>query len=152
MYGCSSCKGNDHKIPVYFTRYFRKELPYTAQSLLKQYLPAGKGTPVLVPLSTGSTSMVGQRDMLELLLDLQKKDKFRFVFKLHPTCFNIDDYDMSDPIDRAERDNVEFLHKNFVVTSEEQPCLLPFYEAFEVILCDLHSSVGYGRVLWGVRV
>lgn len=25
MYGCSSCKGNDHKVPVYFTRYFRKE-------------------------------------------------------------------------------------------------------------------------------
>jgi len=25
MYGCSSCKGNEHRIPVYYTRYFRKQ-------------------------------------------------------------------------------------------------------------------------------
>jgi hypothetical protein len=23
MYGCMSCKGNDHKVPVYYTRYFK---------------------------------------------------------------------------------------------------------------------------------
>jgi hypothetical protein len=30
MYGCASCKGNDHKVPVYFTRYFRKQYVHFA--------------------------------------------------------------------------------------------------------------------------
>jgi hypothetical protein len=87
--------------------------------------------------------MVCQRPILNFLLELQQAGKYRFVFKLHPACFNTKDYNLDDPLERDELDNVQFLLKNFVVTSEEQPCLLPFYEAFEVILCDLHSSVGY---------
>ncbi len=32
---------------------------------------------------------------------------------------------------------------NFEVTDEQQPCLLPFLEAFDVLLCDLHSTVPF---------
>ncbi|KAF9979240.1 hypothetical protein BGZ65_006700, partial [Modicella reniformis] len=37
MYGCASCSGVEHKVPLYFTRYFNKTLSYTAQDVLSLY-------------------------------------------------------------------------------------------------------------------
>lgn len=33
--------------------------------------------------------------------------------------------------------------ENFKVTDETQPCLLPFLEACDIIICDLHSTVPF---------
>lgn len=66
----------------------------------------------------------------------------RFVFKLHPTAYAAladPDYDPED----IENGTVKFILNNFDVTPENQPCLLPFFEAFDVILCDLHSTVPF---------
>lgn len=104
---------------------------------------AVKPIPVLVAPSTGETTMIIHREMLEYMFELQKQGKFRWVFKLHPACFNEADYDVNYPPSKAEYENVRFIKENFVVTSQQQPCLLPFIEAFDVILCDLHSSVGF---------
>ena len=159
MYGCASCKGNDHKIPVYFTRYFRKQLTYDASTIRKQYLRPlesssvkDKPIPILVTPSTGTTSLLLQKEILDKLLLLQAQGKYEFVFKLHPACFNVKSYDMSIPCEKLEFENLEFIHANFAVTSEQQPCLLPFFEAFDIILCDLHSSVGFMASYFSPRI
>jgi hypothetical protein len=96
--------------------------------------------------------MILHRDILDLLLRLQAEGKYEFVFKLHPACFNMGDYDMTYPPHIQEVENVKFILANFKVTSEQQPCLLPFYEAFDTILCDLHSSVGFMASYFAPRI
>ena len=95
MYGCASCKGADHKLPVYFTRYFNNKcarsllclligpprLPYTAAQIRQRYLPhAGvPGVPlsVLVAPSTGSTTFLVQPSIMALVHRMQLSGRFR---------------------------------------------------------------------------
>jgi len=151
LYGCMSCKGADHKIPVYFTRYFNNRLPYTADNIKRQYqvvnpsdaIPNSGPISVLVAPSTGETSMLIQKDLLDLLFKLQQDGRYKFIWKLHPAVFNTASYDLTYAPHKAEVDNVQFITQNFTVTTEEQPSLLPFMKAFDVVICDLHSTVPF---------
>jgi len=99
--------------------------------------------PVLVAPSTGETSMIIQTPILEYLLDLQNQGKYKFVFKLHPSAYNPGDFDPSYPPHALELENLKFIQKNFAVTDEAKPSLLPFLSAFQTLICDLHSTVAF---------
>jgi hypothetical protein len=152
MYGCSSCKGNEHRLPIYFTRYFAGKIPYDKKFILQKYSKNNFEKNILVCPSTGETSLILNMDMLELFRDLQNSGKYNFIFKLHPTCFHLEDYDLEYPPSLLEFNNLKFIHKTFTVTSEEEPCLLPFFEAFETIICDLHSTVGFIAQYFSPRI
>ncbi|KAK3843532.1 MAG: Endonuclease/exonuclease/phosphatase [Linnemannia gamsii] len=153
MYGCASCSGVEHKVPLYFTRYFNKSLPYTAKDVRKIYTPNNPTiapTPnlahaVLVAPSCGSTSMIAQRPIIQLFHRLEQTGKWKFIWKMHPTSLQLDGYDTEDAsgVEQTELENVKFILDNFTVTQEEHACLLPFMEAFDVIITDLHSSVPF---------
>ncbi|KAF9969361.1 hypothetical protein BGZ73_008298 [Actinomortierella ambigua] len=153
MYGCASCSGVEHKVPLYFTRYFNQSLPYTANSVLEEYCPKEGDTVatasgrinVLVAPSCGSTSMIAQRPLIQLFHRLEQSGRFKFIWKLHPTSVQMDGYDLTDETgqEQIEYDNVQFILSHFTVTREEHACLLPFMEAFEVAVTDLHSSVPF---------
>ncbi|KAF8985829.1 hypothetical protein BGZ52_009925 [Haplosporangium bisporale] len=143
MYGCASCSGVEHKVPLYFTR-----LPYTASDVLSLYTNK-TGTPplhtVLVAPSCGSTSIIAQKPLIQLFHRLEQTGKWKFVWKMHPTSLHLDGYDLQDAsgAEQREYENVKFILKHFTVTQEEHACLLPFMEAFEIIITDLHSSVPF---------
>ncbi|KAF9911182.1 hypothetical protein EC991_004406 [Linnemannia zychae] len=153
MYGCASCSGVEHKVPLYFTRYFNKSLPYTAKDVRTIYTPNNltlAPTPssahaVLVAPSCGSTSMIAQKSIIQLFHRLEQTGKWKFIWKMHPTSLQLDGYDTEDAsgIEQTELENVKFILANFTVTQEEHACLLPFMEAFDVIITDLHSSVPF---------
>ncbi|KAG0337007.1 hypothetical protein BG000_005911 [Podila horticola] len=116
MYGCASCSGVEHKVPLYFTRYFNR-----------------------------STSIIVQKPLIQLFHRLEQTGKWKFVWKMHPTSLHLDGYDLSDTsgAEQREYENVKFILEYFTVTQEEHACLLPFMEAFEIIITDLHSSVPF---------
>ncbi|KAG0253716.1 hypothetical protein DFQ27_007257 [Actinomortierella ambigua] len=154
MYGCASCSGVEHKVPLYFTRYFNRSLPYTAEHILKEYCTLDEGSAtsplpgrinVLVAPSCGSTSMIAQRPLVQLFHRLEQSGRFKFLWKLHPTSLQMEGYDLTDATgeEQAEYDNVQFIVSHFSVTREEHACLLPFMEAFDVVVTDLHSSVPF---------
>ncbi|KAF9932686.1 hypothetical protein FBU30_007528 [Linnemannia zychae] len=153
MYGCASCTGVEHKVPLYFTRYFNKSLPYTAQDVRTIYAPnASIGAPtshsphaVLVAPSCGSTSIIAQKALILLFQQLEKTGIWKFIWKMHPTSLHLDGYNLDDAsgMELIEYENVKFILENFTVTKDEHSCLLPFMEAFDVIITDLHSSVPF---------
>ncbi|KAF9357044.1 hypothetical protein BGX26_004340 [Mortierella sp. AD094] len=150
MYGCASCSGVEHKVPLYFTRYFNKTLPYTAQDVLALYSAPRTGTSnsarvVLVAPSCGSTSMLAQKPLIELFHRLEKSGHWRFIWKMHPSPLQLDGYDTEDASggEQTELESVKFILANFTVTQDEHSCLLPFMEAFDVIITDLRSSVPF---------
>ncbi|KAI8602789.1 Endonuclease/exonuclease/phosphatase [Dissophora ornata] len=151
MYGCASCSGVEHKVPLYFTRYFNKTLPYTAHDILSLYTAHKTGSlfnsahAVLVAPSCGSTSMLAQKPLIQLFHRLEKTGRWKFIWKMHPTSLQLDGYDTEDPsgIEQMELENVKFILANFTVTQDEHACLLPFMEALDVIITDLHSSVPF---------
>ncbi|KAJ1510161.1 hypothetical protein HMI54_004012 [Coelomomyces lativittatus] len=143
MYGCMSCKGNDHKVPVYFTRYFLKNIPYKKEDIEKQFSIKDKPISVLCAPSTGETSLLLQTGVLDYLLELQNEGHFNFVWKFHPSVYNKANYSSNTKDDELEMKNVKWIMKNFQCTKESEPCLLPFLEAFRIIFCDLHSSVPF---------
>ncbi|KAJ3359278.1 hypothetical protein GGF32_009487 [Allomyces javanicus] len=143
LYGCNSCKGNDHKVPVYYTRYFKGNIPYTVDSVKAQFQLQDKPIPVLCAPSTGETTLLQHRNLLEYLKKLQDEGTYKFVWKFHPAVYNPLGYDESVECDRIEKANVEWIFQHFDVTREDEPCLLPFVEAFPIIFCDLHSSVPF---------
>lgn len=135
-------------------------LPYTAASIRQTYKVVnpseariGDTITVLVAPSTGSTSLVVQRDIIEYLWQLQQEGKYRFIWKLHPSAFNSAEYlSSTDETDINEYRNLQFIFENFEVTPESEPALLPFFEAFDVILCDLHSSVPFTALYFAPKV
>ncbi|KAF9570724.1 hypothetical protein EC968_001455 [Mortierella alpina] len=150
MYGCASCSGVEHKVPLYFTRYFNKTLPYTAQDVRRLYAPhigtASSGAhAVLVAPSCGSTSMIAQKPLIQLFHRLEQTGRWKFIWKMHPTSLYLDGYDTEDAsgVEQTELENVKFILAHFTVTIEEHACLLPFMEAFDVVITDLHSSVPF---------
>ncbi|KAG0031985.1 hypothetical protein BGZ81_000155 [Podila clonocystis] len=149
MYGCASCSGVEHKVPLYFTRYFNKSLPYTASDVLSMYTNKTSAIPplhtVLVAPSCGSTSIIAQKPLIQLFHRLEQTGNWKFVWKMHPTSLHLDGYDLSDTSggEQREYENVKFILEHFTVTQEEHACLLPFMEAFEIIITDLHSSVPF---------
>ncbi|KAG0046058.1 hypothetical protein BGZ83_008745 [Gryganskiella cystojenkinii] len=164
MYGCASCSGVEHKVPLYFTRYFNKTLPYTAKDVLSLYSANTRlnndnnalttrttsgntkvAHAVLVAPSCGSTSMIAQKPLIQLFHRLEQTGDWKFVWKMHPTSLQLDGYDSADDsgVEQTELENVKFILQNFSVTQEEHACLLPFMEAFDVIITDLHSSVPF---------
>ncbi|KAK3825788.1 MAG: Endonuclease/exonuclease/phosphatase [Benniella sp.] len=151
MYGCASCSGVDHKVPLYFTRYFNKTLPYTAQDVFSIYtapkggLDSHSAHAVLVAPSCGGTSMLAQKPLIQLFHRLEQSGRWRFIWKMHPTSLHFDGYNTEDAsgVEQTELENVKFILANFTVTQEEHTCLLPFMEAFDVIITDLHSSVPF---------
>ncbi|KAG0203668.1 hypothetical protein BGX28_004112 [Mortierella sp. GBA30] len=151
MYGCASCSGVEHKVPLYFTRYFNKTLPYTAADVLALYGGIGtehatnKPRAVLVAPSCGSTSMLAQTSLIQLFYRLEQTGQWKFIWKMHPTSLHLDGYDTEDAsgVEQTELENVKFILAHFTVTDAEHSCLLPFMEAFDVIVTDLHSSVPF---------
>ncbi|KAF9202237.1 hypothetical protein BGZ49_007578 [Haplosporangium sp. Z 27] len=150
MYGCASCSGVEHKVPLYFTRYFNKTLPYTAQDVLALYAAPRTGASntariVLVAPSCGSTSIVAQKPLIELFHHLERSGHWKFIWKLHPSSLQFKSYDTEEAsgVDKIELENIKFILVNFTVTQDEHSCLLPFMEAFDVIITDLHSSVPF---------
>ncbi|CAO3573514.1 unnamed protein product [Mortierella alpina] len=151
MYGCASCSGVEHKVPLYFTRYFNKTLPYTAQDVRALYASpktdstASGAHAVLVAPSCGSTSMIAQKPLIQLFHRLEQTGRWKFIWKMHPTSLHLDGYDTEDAsgVEQAELENVKFILAHFTVTIEEHACLLPFMEAFDVVITDLHSSVPF---------
>ncbi|KAF9113348.1 hypothetical protein BGX27_001737 [Mortierella sp. AM989] len=149
MYGCISCSGVEHKVPLYFTRYFNKTLPYTAQDILRLYAAPRTGTSntartVLVAPSCGRTSMIAQKPLIELFYRLEKSGRWIFIWKMHPSSLQLGGCEADDlGDDQIEQKNVKFILANFTVTQDEHSCLLPFMEAFDVIITDLHSSVPF---------
>ncbi|KAG0212969.1 hypothetical protein BGX33_003241 [Mortierella sp. NVP41] len=152
MYGCASCSGAEHKVPLYFTRYFNKSLPYTAHDVRSIYTPRNTITTtpnsahaVLVAPSCGSTSILAQKPLIQLFRRLEQTGRWKFIWKMHPTSLQMDGYDIDDAsgVEQTELENVRFILNHFTVTQEEHACLLPFMEAFDVIITDLHSSVPF---------
>ncbi|KAF9194185.1 hypothetical protein BGZ51_000766 [Haplosporangium sp. Z 767] len=152
MYGCASCSGVEHKVPLYFTRYFNKTLPYTAKDVRTLYAAPRVGSSadiaahaVLVAPSCGSTSMIAQKPLIQLFHRLEQTGRWRFIWKMHPTSLHLDGYNTEDAsgVEQTELENVKFILSNFTVTLEEHACLLPFMEAFDVVITDLHSSVPF---------
>ena len=89
--------------------------------------------------------MVAQKSLIQLFHRLEQTGEWKFVWKMHPTSLHLDGYDTTDTsgAEQAELENVKFILENFTVTQEEHACLLPFMEAFDVIITDLHSSVPF---------
>ncbi|KAF9936531.1 hypothetical protein BGZ67_002254 [Mortierella alpina] len=151
MYGCASCSGVEHKVPLYFTRYFNKTLPYTAQDVRRLYASpktdsaANGAHAVLVAPSCGSTSMIAQKPLIQLFHRLEQTGRWKFIWKMHPTSLHLDGYDTEDAsgVEQVELENVKFILAHFTVTIEEHACLLPFMEAFDIVITDLHSSVPF---------
>ncbi|KAF9286463.1 hypothetical protein BGZ68_002887 [Mortierella alpina] len=151
MYGCASCSGVEHKVPLYFTRYFNKTLPYTAQDVRTLYASPKTGSvasgahAVLVAPSCGSTSMIAQKPLIQLFHRLEQTGRWKFIWKMHPTSLHLDGYDTEDASgeEQTELENVKFILSHFTVTIDEHACLLPFMEAFDVVITDLHSSVPF---------
>ncbi|KAF9403072.1 hypothetical protein BGX21_007230 [Mortierella sp. AD011] len=150
MYESASCSGIEHKVPLYFTRYFNKTLPYTAQDILALYAAPWTGVSnsarvVLVAPSCGSTSMLAQKPLIELFHRLEKSGQWRFIWKMHPSSLQFDSYNTEDASggEQTELESVKFILANFTVAQEEHACLLPYMEAFGVIITDLHSSVPF---------
>lgn len=131
----------------------KNRLPYTAQDVRNIYTPnLSTGAPtsnsahaVLVAPSCGSTSMLAQKPLIRLFHQLEQTGKWKFIWKMHPTSLHLDGYDTEDPsgVEQTELENVKFILANFSVAQEEHACLLPFMEAFDVIITDLHSSVPF---------
>ncbi|KAI7831259.1 Endonuclease/exonuclease/phosphatase [Gamsiella multidivaricata] len=151
MYGCAFCSGVEHKVPLYFTRYFNKTLPYTAQDVRLLYASNRTGSAsnstnaVLVAPSYGSTSILAQKPLIQLLHRLEQTGRWRFIWKMHPSFLQLDGHNIEDEsdVDQRERENVKFVLANFTVAQAEHASLLPFLEAFDVIITDLHSCVPF---------
>ncbi|KAF9439054.1 hypothetical protein BGZ76_000536 [Entomortierella beljakovae] len=125
-------------------------LPYTAQDILALYAAPKTGVSnsarsVLVAPSCGSTSILAQKPLIQLLHRLEMAGQWRFIWKLHPSSLQLDGYNTEDTSssDNIELENVKFVLDNFTVTHEEYACLLPFMEAFDIVITDLHSSVPF---------
>jgi len=142
MYGCFSCAGNEHNIPIYFTRYFNKSLPYRAADLRKKFCKDGVKNVIVCP-STADVSMLLQPTILDLLLKLEHEGNYRFIWKFHPSAFSDGYFDLNEPLEKKEHDSIVSIRQNFVTVPEDFACLLPFFELFDLVLCDLHSSVPF---------
>lgn len=130
-------------------------LPYTPEDVKKWYFdtpcpllkdgPAPKDVKtVLVAASTGETSILVQRPILDHMYALQHVHRtHRFVWKLHPSNYNIGDYDVNYAPHAEELKNLTFIRSSFEVTDEWKPSLLPFLKTFPILLCDLHSTVAF---------
>ncbi|ORZ14258.1 Endonuclease/exonuclease/phosphatase [Lobosporangium transversale] len=89
--------------------------------------------------------MIAQKPIIQLFHRLEQTGHWKFIWKMHPSSLQLDGYDLEDQtgIEQRELENVQFVLKNFTVTQDEHVCLLPFMEAFDVIITDLHSSVPF---------
>lgn len=153
MYGCYSCSSSQHKIPLYFTRFFRGTLPYQLSDIQALYFHTnGKEKFVLVAPSTGETSLMQHKHLLEKMLQLQQAGTHRFVFKLHPSAFVEKSYDMDDEVDNREWKSLTFVRENFVVVDEKYHCILPFLQGAEIIICDLQSTVPFAALYFSPKV
>jgi endonuclease/exonuclease/phosphatase (EEP) superfamily protein YafD len=98
---------------------------------------------VLVAPSTGEVSLLCQPEIVALLWGLQQQGTYRFVWKFHPAAFNLGEFDLAYAPHVVELDSIRFIMAHMEYTSEDQSVMLPFIEAFDVIVCDLHSTVAF---------
>jgi len=150
LYGCNSCK-NHHNIPIYFTRYYRGELPYNAQKIRDKYQnPYNKEDikHVLVCPSTSKHSQLARPSIANEIVQLYSSNKFNFVAKLHASVFRRNLFYRLSP---EEQETVNLL-QNLVVTDEDEYNVLPFLEAFDLIIVDLDSSVAFETLYFQNKV
>eukprot|EP01114_Cavostelium_apophysatum_P018355 TRINITY_DN5668_c0_g1_i1.p1 TRINITY_DN5668_c0_g1~~TRINITY_DN5668_c0_g1_i1.p1 ORF type:complete len:565 (-),score=145.59 TRINITY_DN5668_c0_g1_i1:1152-2846(-) len=160
LYGCHSCGLHEHNVPVYFTRFFRHELPYNTASVKKlievQHQVGGKfrkstyPSSVLIAPSVHSLSFLCNDLIIESLIQAQKSLNMVFVVKLHGFCF-MEGHPLSQ-ISQLEKNNVEKLKKNFVVVDQSQYCILPMLEAFDIIITDVDSSVAFESLYFSPKI
>ncbi|KAG0323067.1 hypothetical protein BGZ99_002961 [Dissophora globulifera] len=145
---CTPHSEVEHEAPLHFTRHFSKTLPYTAQDIRALYATSQAGSSansahaILVVPSCGSTSMLAQTPLIQLFHRMEQTGRWRFVWKMHSTSLQQDGYraENSTSEKQTELSNIKFVLANFTVTRDEHACLLPFIEAFDVIITELHSS------------
>jgi len=114
MYGCLSCKGNEHRLPIYFSA---NRLPCDKTSILMENSKKHPKITFWFVLQQGRLVLF-LMEMLQLFKQLQDLGNYNFIFKLHPTCFHLEDYVLNNP-------------PSIFVTKEDQPCLLRFLEALK---------------------
>lgn len=170
LYGCLSCNHKNSNIPVYFTRYYRNELAYTAKDVIRKYQDKTKRN-VLVSPSTAQWSSLARPDIARAIVSLQRTGEFHFVVKFHAAVFRYNMFHrfvggkVGDSLSRLspqEQEYADLLMQNCTVVAEDEFNVLPFLEAFDTvnlvgfltlkILCDLESSVAFETLYFSNKV
>ncbi len=152
MYGCDSCGIKEHQIPLFFTRYFNKTLPYSGQDIIKKYnLKQEARKTVLISPSVYAKSFLTSKAMVESLVKLKESDKaakFDFIVKLHGYCFfNYEELEngavRSHPLHSlsdSELENIKILKEHFTVAAETEYNVLPFLEVADIVSSCLSET------------
>ncbi len=148
MFGCTSSSFHDHNIPIRFTRYFNGTLPLTKASVEAKYCKRGIRNVLVCPAYSDS-SLIYYRDFFE---NLKTQSALNIVVKLHNQCFEAETADSPlSYLSEREFSNVDYIRSNFSVVPEDEYCLLPFIDAFDVVVCDLNSSVPFEALFFPPR-
>ena len=156
MYGCESCGLAEHNVPVFFTRYHNGALPYTAADVRARFwrTPSGAAprTRVLVCPTVGVETFMNNPAVLDELQSLAKElepHDVAFAVKLHGFCF-LADADGARPhalftLSDADRAGARFLRAVFGTQVVPETCynILPFFEAADIVVTDVCSSVPF---------
>eukprot|EP01088_Endostelium_zonatum_P010032 TRINITY_DN2336_c0_g1_i1.p1 TRINITY_DN2336_c0_g1~~TRINITY_DN2336_c0_g1_i1.p1 ORF type:complete len:364 (-),score=87.22 TRINITY_DN2336_c0_g1_i1:673-1737(-) len=157
MFGCDSCGIREHNVPLFFTRFFNKTLPFSTRSMTEKYFPRAsiqddtskRIYKVLICPSVGPKSFLQNIDLITNVLKAAKEYPVEILFKLHNSCYLSNDHPHSNASEE-ERKSVEFLlsdtnkdYYNYRVVAEEEYVILPFLEISDLIITDLDSSVAF---------
>lgn len=156
MYGCESCGLAEHNVPVFFTRYHNRALPYTAADVRTAFWHAPADVPlrhrVLVCPTVGVETFMNRPALVGALAALARELAPRgvaFAVKLHGFCF-LADADGTKPhalfsLSDADRAGAHALRAAFAgdLVPETYYNILPFFEAADVVVTDVCSSVPF---------
>eukprot|EP01107_Rhizomastix_libera_P000963 TRINITY_DN11799_c0_g1_i2.p1 TRINITY_DN11799_c0_g1~~TRINITY_DN11799_c0_g1_i2.p1 ORF type:complete len:1030 (-),score=262.54 TRINITY_DN11799_c0_g1_i2:30-3119(-) len=154
MFGCESCGLHEHNIPIFFSRYFRKQLQYGSSDMKRTYFKEGTLRCLICP-TVGEESFLNDPSLTEQLCktckSLEASGKVSFAVKLHGFCW-LNDKEKPHPLfslTERERKSVDILKSNFIIVSEEHYNVLPLMEAADVLIADLSSSIPFESLFFG---
>jgi hypothetical protein len=93
LYGCQSCGIREHNVPVYFSRFYNNQLPYSSSDVRALLDKQKKAPSVLLCPSVGFLSYLFNDLIIEQLVQLSKLE-YVFMVKLHGYCY-LDNHPLS---------------------------------------------------------
>eukprot|EP00048_Salpingoeca_helianthica_P010567 m.151542 g.151542 ORF g.151542 m.151542 type:complete len:687 (+) comp15094_c1_seq4:61-2121(+) len=142
LYGCTSCSHHEHRVPLYFTRFYNDMLPYKAQDLAALFAVAGRPVVVVAP-SFGARQIISSDALVSSLIALQSRRRdLKFILKLHPACFLSPSHPLHG-LSPTEQDNVDRLREAFDTVPGTLTNILPLLELASAIVADLESSISF---------
>eukprot|EP00698_Gefionella_okellyi_P025009 TRINITY_DN9015_c0_g1_i3.p1 TRINITY_DN9015_c0_g1~~TRINITY_DN9015_c0_g1_i3.p1 ORF type:complete len:1211 (-),score=251.10 TRINITY_DN9015_c0_g1_i3:114-3746(-) len=144
LYGCDSCGIREHSIPVYFTRFVNRTLEYSTEDVRRQFIRPGSKSVLIAP-SVGAKSFLAREEFINTLVMAQKQlPDVCFVAKLHGFCYSPEgQVSVVHALSPEEVKNVVVIQQNFTVVPQVMFNILPFLDAFDVIITDVDSSVAF---------